>query len=155
MSLVRRVWHWKQQFQWNLIQSYQQQFFKVMSCLLSCSMSPWYFLSPLKDCTNHSFTQCWLAEAPSKYLLEFQYSILNWYPYLKICSYWDLLFLLLWRTQEGLYMTIGGKDWVLCIETHPDLHRTADELFSLGWLAKSIGDGWMVGLGDPVGLFQP
>ena len=37
---------------------------------------------------------------------------------------------------EGVQGTFGG-----CVEGHA--------------LMRTIGDGWMVGLGDPVGLFQP
>jgi len=37
---------------------------------------------------------------------------------------------------EGVQGTFGG-----CVEGHG--------------LVRTIGDGWVVGLGDPVGLFQP
>ena len=52
--------------------------------------------------------------------------------------------LILWAAQRGGGVTDPGGvqgTFGCCVEGHG--------------LVRTIGDGWMVGLGDPVGLFQP
>ena len=49
-----------------------------------------------------------------------------------------------WAAQRGGGVTGSGSVQEMfgcCVEGHG--------------LVRTIGDGWMVGLGDPVGLFQP
>ena len=49
-----------------------------------------------------------------------------------------------WAAQRGGGVTDPGgvqETFGCCVEGHG--------------LVRTIGDGWMVGLGDPVGLFQP
>jgi len=60
-----------------------------------------------------------------------------------VSKYWKGGQALEWAAHRGGAVTdTGGVQGVfgLCVEGHG--------------LVRTVGDGWMVGLGDPVGLFQ-